>query len=338
VTTPTVTEGQIGGWDSVTLTNGRVAVTVLPGKGADIYAIVDVATGIDVLFKAPWGLQPPGAAPREGSAGLPFLSNYEGGWQELFPNTNDPCRHRGRDLPFHGEVATAAWEWAEVERSGDGVAVRFAVDCPVSPLRLERVMRLRAGSDMVELDETATNLGDEPEQLVWGHHCVLGAPIVGAGARLRAPCRTIATIPEMWEETARLEPGQRSLWPHARLRGGGDVDLSEIPGPEQGSHDDVYLCDLDAGWAAVVNDGLGLGFRLDWDADVFRWIISWQPYGGARAMPLAGSYGLGVEPWVSGGNLEAAVAAGEALELPARGSMRTALTATILRPPGGGSA
>jgi hypothetical protein len=34
-------------------------VTVLPDKGADIYAITDLGSGIDPLFKAPWGLQPP---------------------------------------------------------------------------------------------------------------------------------------------------------------------------------------------------------------------------------------------------------------------------------------
>lgn len=45
----------------------------------------------DVLFAAPWGLAPPGAPPREGSDGHGFLANYQGGWQELAPNTNDPC-------------------------------------------------------------------------------------------------------------------------------------------------------------------------------------------------------------------------------------------------------
>jgi hypothetical protein len=332
VTHPAITEGQSDGWESVTLENGRLAVTVLPAKGADIYAIVDTASGIDLLFKAPWGLQPPGSPPREGSDGAPFLENYEGGWQELLPNAGDPCAHRGRELPFHGEVATAAWAWEATERSPDGVAARFAVDCPITPLRLERRMRLAAGSSALELAETVTNLGDSPEQFVWGHHCVLGAPLVAAGARLRAPARTVITIPEVWEETAQLAPGQRSLWPYARLRGGGDVDLSEIPGPDHGSHDDVYLCDLEAGWVEVVNDSLGLGFRLDWDASVFRWIISWQPYGGAHAMPLAGTYALGIEPWVTGGNLAQAVADGTALELPPGGSLHTVITATILRP------
>lgn len=331
MTAPVLTEGEVGGWPAVTLGNEVVAVTVLPTKGADIYAFVDVPTGTDVLFKAPWGLQPPGAPPREGSDGAPFLENYEGGWQELFPNANDPCVYRGRDLPFHGEVATEAWGWEVSERSEAALAVRFGVKCPRSPLRLERVMRLRSGSAGVELDETVTNLGDEPEQFVWGHHCVLGAPLVGAGARLRTPARTVVTIPEMWEQTARLEPGRRSAWPHAPLRSGGEADLSVIPGPEQGSHDDVYLCDLEAGWAEVVNEGLGLGFRLDWDRSVFPWIISWQPYGGADAMPLRGAYGLGVEPWVSQGNLEQAVAAGAALELAPGATLRTTLTAAIQR-------
>jgi hypothetical protein len=328
VTAAPVTEGRIGGWDSVTLQNGHIAVTVLPAKGADIYALVDVATGTDLLFKAPWGLRPPGAPPREGSAGAAFLSNYEGGWQELLPNTNDPCVHRGRELPFHGEVATAAWEWEAVD-----AAVRFSVDCPVTPLRLERVMRLRG--DSLELSETVTNVGAESEQFVWGHHCVLGAPLVGAGARMATPARTVVTIADVWEETARLAPAQRSQWPHARLRDGGTVDLSEIPGPEHGSHDDVYLTDLDGGWAEVVNDRLGLGFRLDWDAGVFGWIISWQPFGGARAMPLAGAYGLGVEPWVSGGNLAQAVGEGTALELAPGESLQTTVVATVLRPGGG---
>jgi len=130
VTAPAVTEGEVCGWDAVTLANGRVAVTVLPAKGAEMHSLVDVPSGRDLLFKAPWGLQPPGSPPREGSDGAAFLENYAGGWQELFPSANDPCVHRGRELPFHGEVATAAWNHEVTERSAAALAVRFAVDCP----------------------------------------------------------------------------------------------------------------------------------------------------------------------------------------------------------------
>jgi hypothetical protein len=159
---------------------------------------------------------------------------------------------------------------------------------------------------------------------------VLGPPLVAAGAELRVPCRAIVTPGEPWEHTARLAPGQRSAWPCAQGRDGGAVDLSRIPGPEAGSHDDVYLTALDGGWAEVRNPALRLGFRLDWDPGVFRWVISWQPFGGAHAMPLRGAYALGVEPWVSGGNLAAGVAAGEAVELAGGQALETTVVASII--------
>ena len=81
---------------------------MLPERGCEIYEFRDRSTGVDVLFKSPWGLQPPGAPPREGSDGMEFLHNYGGGWQELLPSCNDACTYEGVELPFHGEVATVA--------------------------------------------------------------------------------------------------------------------------------------------------------------------------------------------------------------------------------------
>jgi hypothetical protein len=313
----------ISGWTVFTLENDELRVTVLPEKGADIVGFVHKPSGVDPLFRAPWGLQPPGAPPREGSDGHAFLENYAGGWQELFPNVNDPCEYRGRTLPFHGEVATLPWTC-----SPDGEALHCSVSCTLTPFRLDRDMRLDGPS--LVLDETVTNESDEPAHFVWGHHCVLGPPFVEAGCLLQVPAQRIETMPEMWEDTARLEPGQRSPWPHARLRDDrGEVDLSQVPGPEAGSHDDVYLTDLAGGWVAVENPRIGLSFRLDWDPEVFRWIIAWQPYGGARAMPLAGSYALGIEPWVTRRNLAEAIDAGEAVELEPHGRMSTEVRASL---------
>ena len=112
------------------------------------------------------------------------------------------------------------------------------------------------------------NESADPAHLVWGHHCVVGPPFLGQGCRLNTPAGTIETIPEMWEETARLEPGQRSRWPDARLRG----EASRIEHgvrPEAGSHDDVYLTDLAEGWVEVESPATGLAFRLDFDAALF---------------------------------------------------------------------
>jgi len=137
------------------------------------------------------------------------------------------------------------------------------------------------------------------------------------------------TLPEAWEPTARLAAGQRTAWPDAELAGGGTVDLSRIPGPEAGSHDDVFLTDLDEGRLRLANDELGLAFELRWNAAIFPWVVSWQPYGGAQAMPLQGSYALGLEPWVAGGPLAQAVADGSALEVAGGSSVATEVRASV---------
>ena len=60
---------------------------------------------------------------------------------------------------------------------------------------------------------------------------------------------------------------------------------------------------------------------------MFRWVISWQPYGGAQAMPLAGSYALGLEPWTTRLPLGDAAAAGEAQVLAPGEAFSTELRA-----------
>jgi galactose mutarotase-like enzyme len=312
----------VAGWRALVLAGDELEATVLPEKGAEIHSLVHRPSGTELLFQAPWGLQPPDAPPREGADGHPFLERYAGGWQELFPSANDPTEYRGETIAFHGEVANLPWE---CEPDGDGL--RCVVRCKQTPFRLERMMRM--GGSALVLDECVVNEGAEPAHFVWGHHLVLGPPFVERGCVLEIPAGTLETIPEMWEDTARLEPGQREPWPTARLRGGGRVDLSEVPGPEVGSHDDVYVTDLDDGWASVTNRRLGLRFRIDFDPMVFRWVIVWQPYGGAHAMPLDGAYALGVEPWVSRLPLGEAVAEGKAIELAPGASFETSLRASV---------
>ena len=325
-----VSTGTAKGWRSVVLENDALRVVVLPDKGADIYELVHLDTGIDVLFKGPWGLQPPGAPLLDGSGDDEFMWNYEGGWQELFPSVNEACVYGGNRIPFHGEVASLPWEYDILRDDDDEASVRFWTRCRQTPFSLERVMQLRRGVPELTLEGTVTNESDEPAHFVWGQHCVLGPPFLEPGCRLDVPARTIVTPDELWEpETARLVPGQREPWPHARLRAGGTADLREVSGPEAESHDDLFVTDLEAGWLCVRKPDPALTFRLEWDRSVFGWVVLWQPYGGARAKPLRGSYALGVEPWTSRLTLEEAAATGQAIELAGGGRFETTVRARL---------
>lgn len=319
----------INGWRAITIENEHLALTVLPERGAEIHSIVDRATGIDLLFHAPWGLAPPGAAPRAGADGHRFLETYAGGWQELFPSMNGPCEHGGATIPFHGEVATIPWQVHEFGPTDLVCSVR----CETVPFELHRRIALSPRDDgavgpsepVVGVYGVARNLSDEPQACAWGQHLVIGPPFLEDGCVFEPAAATIVTIPELWEETARLEPDQRSAWPNGQLRVGGTVDLSHVPGPEAGSHDDVYLTDLDSGLLRVTNPRLGRALTLRWDARTFPWIISWQAYGGCQAPPLAGSYALGIEPWTVATDLATAVRDGTALVVPPRGEIGSVL-------------
>lgn len=323
--------GSEAGHPAVYLENDLLRITVLPEKGADIYAFIHKPTGLDLMWKNPVGLWPPGSPPHDGSIGVPFLENYEGCWQELFPNCGDKTRYNGKDIPFHGEVSALPWRYAIEEQTGDRLAVRFTVETQQTTFRLERTMQIERASTRLTLDETVTNIGNTDQHFVWGHHCVVGGPWLEAGCKLDAPARAIVTGDVIYEEkTARLAPGQREPWPNARTRSGGTVDLSVIPGPEAHSHDDAFLTDLAEGRVSVTNPRLGLTFSLHWDVKVFKWIVNWQIYGGAEALPFKGmAYGVGIEPWVSNKPLGPAVEAGEAIKLTPGETFSTAVIAQV---------
>jgi hypothetical protein len=314
------------GHQAVWLENEHLKAAVLPGKGADIAELIHKPSGVQFLMKTPAGLQPPGKDPP-----VDFLENYEGGWQELFPNANESCEYRGRKIPFHGEAALLPWEWEALQDDLQASEIRLQVGCRQTPFRIKRRMRLERGSHRLEIREKVLNEAGEPWEFVWGHHLTLGDGFLEHGCRLEIPAEFLATAEQLFEaETARLAPGQKRPWPYALSRTPGVLlDLREIPGPEAHSHDDVFLGGLARGTFSVANPRLGLRFKMEWDASVFPWVILWMPYGGADLPPLTGIYGIGIEPWVSRYPLAQAVTEGQALTLPGGGSLETELSVGV---------
>ena len=199
--------------------------------------------------------------------------NYAGGWQELFPSVNDAVH-----LPRPADPVPRGGRLAAVGARGARTATATRHGCG-SRTRARRIAvpaRARAPARRGQrrrsfVEETVRNESAEDAHFVWGHHCVVGPPFLEPGCRLEIPARTIVTSTELWEpETARLEPGRREPWPLAPLRAGGTVDLRDVPGPETGSHDDLYVTELEAGWLEVSNPRLELTFRLEWDHDAVR--------------------------------------------------------------------
>jgi hypothetical protein len=293
--------GPAAGFEAVTLENGLARVTVLPGKGADIYALTYKPGGVDVLWKSPWGLRPPGQTIATASNSLvAWMDHYEGGWQEIFPSGGGPAVLDGIEHSFHGESTAVPWHYRVVEPAGEQCVVHFWVRLARSPLFLERTMSLVADSPVLTMRERLVNEGPAAFDLMWGHHPAYGAPFIAEGCIVDAPADTFVAFDPQASSDSLLPDGGRFSWPLAAGRAGGQVDLSRVVGPERRVTNLGYLDDLREGWYAITNPHLGFGVGMTFPRDIFRHLWFWQEFGGSSGTPwFRRCYVMALEPFTS---------------------------------------
>jgi len=285
---------------ALVLADDRIEVTLLPDRGADIYAVRDLRTGVDVLWKTPWGLRirADGAAP-QGSAAA-WVSRYAGGWQVLIPSGGGPSSHRGVDHPYHGEACAVPWA-ANVARDAFGAErVGLRVRLADSPLLVERTVSLTPERGEVVLEERLTNESDRPVEYMWVHHPAFGSPLVAPGARLRISASTFLADAGHDGPANPLEPGTSHTWPVVRTRGGHDLDLSVVPDAATPRLLLGYLSGFDDGAASIENDALDMACTLSWQLDVFPYAWLWQELGATAGAPWFGrAFAIAIEPSTS---------------------------------------
>jgi hypothetical protein len=262
-------------------------VTLLPEKGCDILELVDRRTGIDVLFKAPWGYgRRPVHAPSSFEA---WIESYPGGWQVLLPNGGDAAVENGVEWGFHGEAGVVEWKVDEVEAG----AATFSTSLISAPL--EVVRRIALAENVLRVEEQVTNRGAEAIEVMWGHHPTFGAPFLEHGCRVETSAQTFTADDRA--PGAGLAPGQRSTWPNAALEGGGEVDLSVVPGPDERRAVLGYLSDFEDGSYRIVNPRLGLAAEIRWPLDVFPTAWFWQELHASAGYPwYRRAYTTALEP------------------------------------------
>lgn len=326
---------------AVRLANSQVAVTVLPDKGADIYAFTHRASGIDVLWKSPQGLRAPNQGYFAADSQTAWLEMYEGGWQECLPNGGDPVIYRGVELSFHGESSLSPWNFDIAAQNDDEVIVDFSVQLYRTPFFVQRRMRLSADSGALFLSEKVTNLAGEALDFMWGHHPAFGAPFLSEHARIHTNAQTILVDGLYDAPVVRLKPDARSAWPYAPAKDGGSVDLSVIPGQNQKTMTMAYLLDFDgAPWYALTNAQQNLGVGCAWSGDVFRCLWMWQEMYASGGFPFYNrTYTMALEPWSSypgHGLLEVMDTTKTHHTLQPRASLSAELTMTLFELDGSG--
>jgi galactose mutarotase-like enzyme len=280
--------------------NELIKVSVLLDKGADIYEFIYKPLDIDFLWRSPAGVRPHANNHDSVASPIgPFSDFYEGGWQECVPNGGRVCAYKGVSLGLHGEVWGIPWHHEVLENSPECVSVRLWCRTPRSPYLLRRTMTVRSGSPVLYMDEELTNEGYEPLELMWGHHPAFGPPFLDGSCLLQCAAGRVV-VDASGGETSRLPAGAEFPWPLGKTRDGADLDLGRVPPPEQRATEMAYLTDLSAGWYALTNQRLQVGFGMAFDTNVFRHLWCWQSLGGDFGAPWFGrAYVMAVEPFSS---------------------------------------
>ena len=284
---------QWAGLNLLAIENECIRVVIWPAHGADLIEFRHKPTDLDALWKNShvWpprarALDQPHATRSE------FYDTFHGGWFVSLPNGYFPERWPAPDGPAlgcHGEMQSVPWDVDVIDCDENEVTVRAIGRSVRTPLRLERIWRLRAGSAILDWEETLHNDSATRLPVAWLHHPAFGGPLI-EGAEVVTNAKQVVVPSSARPGISQLRSNYEGPWPHVPEESGGGIrDCSKLP--MQGSSKDyvLHLKDFTYGWGAIWNESRRLGFGLRWDEKLFPYLWSWACGGGGDGYPLWGN-------------------------------------------------
>ena len=321
----------------VTLENRFLRVSVLAGKGADIFELLDKATDTDFMYRDSLGLDRlrgliPTVATPQGS----FWDYHVGGWYELFPNSGRATEHAGAPLGMHGEVLFLPWDYTIEEDHAESVRVVFRVRTRRTPFALERTLELVEDSPTLRVRETLRNLGARTAHFLWGHHITIGGGFLNGDCRISLPPCTVTKNPRYDSAFSRVAAveGRATCMPG---KDGAPIDVTRVLPPGSRVNEMLFVTELETPWWAIADPRRQVGLAVSWDARMFPCLWMWQEYNSIEAFPFYGQcYAVALEPQTTVvPMLGDAYGAGTAKGLDPGAAAETWLTASVFHGSGG---
>ena len=307
------------GFRSLVLENELLRIIIMYEKGTDIVEFVYKPTDVDFMWRSPAVIssnkknqltkeQPTGA----------FLDEYEGGWQELLPNINNPTNYKGSSLGFHGEACFRVWDYQVITNTVEEVKIKFSLRLNRAPLFVTKTVTIKSYTPAVEFFEEIHNEGDEEFKFTWGHHPAIGKPFLDENCIIDVPEGTIGhTYEKDFSGNSILPLDKEFQWPLLKDKNNRTIDLSKIMSPDLKTAFCISLEQMKEGWYGITNPKIGIGFGMKWDVKIFKYIWMWAVYRGYYNFPFYGrTYNIALEPWSAiPDNLDDVIKAGRELTL-----------------------
>ena len=321
------------GVEMLSLENARIKVVFALGKGADIVEFMHKPTDVDFMWHSFNELKHVNQVSTVASTGGNFMDSYAGGWQELFPTYGAGTKYHGGQIGIHGEACLYPWQCSIVMDTPECVEVLLSLRTIRSPFLLEKRVTIREDSSALVMEQKVTNLSMRELDFMWGHHPAFGFPFLDESVEIRVNGAPKVTVPTstVGGKYCPFEKETVGTWPVLTDKNGLLIDVSKARGTDEKLYMEFGISDLKEGQCEVVSRNKGIGMRMQWDPDVFRYIWIWAVYHGLEEYPWYGrSYVLGVEPWSSmPANYMVAKEADTLLHIAGGASLKTQFVAEI---------
>jgi hypothetical protein len=318
----------------VFMENELIRLGILVDRGSDIFEFRYKPLDLNFLLQLPGklrNLQSDFSQMR--NTQNQFEDHYYGGWQEILPNS-PAFVYRGASLGQHGEISLIPWKYAILDEGPESVSVKLWNQPVRVPLKIEKTLTINRERPALQISEKLTNLSQTHLDLMWGHHIAFGLPFLESGASIDVNARKVVSEPTM-PEPRMFKPGIITDWPMAEKPTGGQTNASIVPDVKASPYSDLsYLWDFNGnGRYSIRNVKDNIGFSLDWDSKVFKYLWYWQERYATKDFPWWGScYTIALEPWTSMWKPDApeSIKKNEWLRLEAQEFIETELKAGIL--------
>jgi len=315
--------GRQDGVEVIEVNNGLLSFTLVPTRGFQVWVANagSIRLGWDSPVKE---IVHPKFVNLAERGGLGWLNGFgemlsRGGLESFGP----PCDDSGRVYTLHGRINYIPASYVEVRLESQprprivvlGVVNESLMFGP--QLRLTSEVSTELGSAALTLDDTITNLSDQPQEMESLYHANFGPPLLGAGAQFVAPVKKV--------------------WPrNARAAEAGMIGWNQYTGPHGADYtEQVYFMEVYAdeagGTAALLKSADGTkAVLVSFDIRQLPYLTLWKNEG-----PAESGYVTGLEPGTSFPNPKPTErAAGRVPKLVGGGSHKAKVTFTALRSSG----
>ena len=283
--------------ENVLIRAGECDVTVLPQFGGKIASIRVLGREL---------LQAPLSPITTRTHTMAFDHGDASGWDECLPSVA-ACSVKTAagvaEIPDHGDLWRVVWEKHAEANKAQGPAgthrnsLTLFGKCFSLPLEVERKIELREAERgwRLDLSYRVRNCGKYLVPWSWAAHPLF---VCEQGDRIELP-KTIESLKVEGSGGKRLgEGGNTVSWPIAKLRAGGNADLSVVDRSDSGIGDKLFAGPLkgEENWCALERVSAGLRIRVQFDAAATPYLGLWICYGGWPEKPGPKQVCVAMEP------------------------------------------